>query len=58
MIPIPANIKMIVGTLLAGLIPAGQYLIKFKPQWLWLSGLIGGLMYLDSLFTTPASKQS
>jgi hypothetical protein len=55
MLPISANVKVIAGTLLAGLIPAGTYLLKLEPGWTWLSVALGALVYVDGLLTVPAA---
>lgn len=57
MLPIPANVKLILGTVLAGAIAAGQYLFKLESGWVWLPPLMGMLVYVDGLLTVPTEKK-
>lgn len=59
MIPIPANVKLIVGAILAAVIAALQFLLKTPSgsAWTWVAPVLGALVYIDGLLTTPASAQ-
>lgn len=57
MIKMNPLVKLIIGTVLAGLIPAGQYFVGHASAGMgaagWVSSLVAAFVYADAYFTKP-----
>jgi hypothetical protein len=53
MIPLPANVKLVLGLVLVGSIAAIQALYKVEPAWSWAGGVVQALTVLEMFFTVP-----
>ena len=54
MIPLPANVKLVVGLLLVGAVGAASALLKVEPSWSWLGTVVQLATALELYFTVPA----
>lgn len=54
MVPIPAKYKIILGTIIIGLVASGQYLLKLGIAWVWLPPVLAGAIYIEGFLTVPA----
>jgi uncharacterized protein YjeT (DUF2065 family) len=57
MIPIPANVKAVLVSVLFAIGGALIALQKVEPGWAWLSAAVGIVLYLEGLFTTPPAAK-
>jgi hypothetical protein len=53
MIPLPANVKLVLGLVLVAGIAALQALSKVEPAWSWAGGVVQALTMLEMFFTVP-----
>jgi len=59
MIPIPGNVKLVIGLIIVAAVAALQALSKVEPTWVWAGGVLQVLTMLELYFTVPsaAAKQ-
>lgn len=55
MIPLPANVKLVIGLILVAGIAALQALSKVEPAWTWAGGALSVLTMLELYFTVPST---
>ena len=57
MIPLPANLKLVLGVLLVGGVAALQQLVKLDPAMSWAGSVVQVLTALEMFFTMPGGKK-
>jgi len=55
MIPLPANVKLVVALLLVGGLGALNAIYNVEPTWKWIGSAAGVLTLLETFFTVPPS---
>ena len=53
MIPLPNNVKLIIGLVLVASIGALNALYQVEPTWKWAASVVGVLGFLETYFTIP-----
>lgn len=58
MLPIPNNIKLVVGLILVAAVGAAQALTHLEPTWAWLGVIVQTLTALEFFFTVPSAASA